>query len=267
MVGEDFVQRAFFPRRQSTMNKIFTPHSKTPLEAIRDKFIKESKKSCLCVNTLNFVCWKVILLALFTLGSNACAIIPMPTFEQISATNDTKQTHSAILAAVHFKEWKVEDDSEGQIDVVRSEQIRVAAIRITYDEQFVGFCQFKSNWADFLPQVSNLNAAQSISYEFAYCPIFGQIHLTWQYLRIASGCIGCEGSEGKRLHLRLHSPSSRNKKVLTRNIISFYTNWEGGTPFKKWTSNPSVTRHVKKNLEFYVYRYIYLYRGGCKSEG
>jgi len=41
-----------------------------------------------------------------------------------------------------------------------------------------GYCQLKSNLADFLPRASNLNAEQSISYEFAYCLNFVQIHLT-----------------------------------------------------------------------------------------
>ncbi len=41
-----------------------------------------------------------------------------------------------------------------------------------------GYCQLKSNWADFLPRASNLNAEQSMSYEFVYGLIFGQIHLT-----------------------------------------------------------------------------------------
>ncbi len=40
------------------------------------------------------------------------------------------------------------------------------------------YCQLKPNWADFLPRASNPNAEQSMSYEFAYCLIFGQIHLT-----------------------------------------------------------------------------------------
>jgi len=45
-----------------------------------------------------------------------------------------------------------------------------------------GYCQLKSNWADFLSRARNLNAEQSMSYamsyEFLYCPNFGQIHLT-----------------------------------------------------------------------------------------
>ncbi len=41
-----------------------------------------------------------------------------------------------------------------------------------------GYCQLKSNWADFLPRASNMNVEQSMSYEFVLCPIFGQIHLT-----------------------------------------------------------------------------------------
>jgi len=45
----------------------------------------------------------------------------------------------------------------------------------------LGYCQLKSNWADFLPRARNLNAAQSMSYEFEYPLIFDQIHLTWQY--------------------------------------------------------------------------------------
>ena len=40
------------------------------------------------------------------------------------------------------------------------------------------YCQLKSNWPDFLPRARNLNAEQSMSYEFVYCLIFGQIHLT-----------------------------------------------------------------------------------------
>jgi hypothetical protein len=40
------------------------------------------------------------------------------------------------------------------------------------------YCQLKSDWADFLPRTSNLNAEQSMSDEFVYCVIFSQIHLT-----------------------------------------------------------------------------------------
>ena len=40
------------------------------------------------------------------------------------------------------------------------------------------YCQLKAKWADFLPRASNLNAAQSMSYQFVYCLIFVQIHLT-----------------------------------------------------------------------------------------
>lgn len=46
------------------------------------------------------------------------------------------------------------------------------------DHVVIGYCQLKSNWADFLPRASNPNAEQSMSYEFVLCPIFGQIHLT-----------------------------------------------------------------------------------------
>jgi len=42
----------------------------------------------------------------------------------------------------------------------------------------VWYCQLKSDWADFLPRPSNLNAEQSMSYDFVYCLMFGQIHLT-----------------------------------------------------------------------------------------
>ena len=38
--------------------------------------------------------------------------------------------------------------------------------------------QFKSILAAFLPRAGNLNAEQSISYEFVYCLIFGRIQLT-----------------------------------------------------------------------------------------
>ena len=39
-------------------------------------------------------------------------------------------------------------------------------------------CIRKCYWADFLPRTSNLSAEQSMSYEFVYRLIFGQIHLT-----------------------------------------------------------------------------------------
>jgi hypothetical protein len=45
-------------------------------------------------------------------------------------------------------------------------------------QQYQGYCQLKSDWADFLPRASNMNAEQSMSYEFVYCLIFCQIHLT-----------------------------------------------------------------------------------------
>jgi hypothetical protein len=40
----------------------------------------------------------------------------------------------------------------------------------------IGYCQLKSNWADFLPRASNLNAEQSMSDKFVYGLSFGQIH-------------------------------------------------------------------------------------------
>ncbi len=52
------------------------------------------------------------------------------------------------------------------------ERLTVSAKRINR------YGQLKSNWADFLPWGSNMNAAQSMSYEFVYGLIFGQIHLT-----------------------------------------------------------------------------------------
>jgi len=42
----------------------------------------------------------------------------------------------------------------------------------------VGYCQLKANLADFLLRIRNLNAEQSMSYEFVYYLIFVQIHLT-----------------------------------------------------------------------------------------
>jgi hypothetical protein len=44
-------------------------------------------------------------------------------------------------------------------------------------DEFFGYCQLKSHWADFLPRASNLNAEQSISYEFVSGLMFGHIHL------------------------------------------------------------------------------------------
>lgn len=129
------------------MGKIFTPHPKQLLNDIRDKFINESKESCLCVTTLNFVYGKVILLALFTFSSIACGTtttIEMPTIEQLSTTNDTTLTRSAILAGIKSLGWKVEGESEGQIDAVRQEQDRLAAIRITYDENSIEFHYLRS---------------------------------------------------------------------------------------------------------------------------
>jgi hypothetical protein len=69
-----------FPqRRKSSMKKIFTSN---PKNFLMDKFIDESKESCLCFMNLNVVCWKVILLVLFTLNFIACGTtttIVMPT--------------------------------------------------------------------------------------------------------------------------------------------------------------------------------------------
>ena len=143
------------------MNKIFTLNSKNLLRA---KFNDERKESCLCSNKLLFVFGKIIILVLFMLGSNACAklnlifptsTIPMPAIEQLSATNDTKQTRSAILAAVHFKKWKVADESEGQIDVVRQGKARMAAIRITYDEYVVELHYLRSGNFECEPKESS----------------------------------------------------------------------------------------------------------------
>jgi hydrogenase-4 component B len=41
-----------------------------------------------------------------------------------------------------------------------------------------GYCQLKSNRADFLPRAGNLNAEQSMSYEFVWGLNFVQIHLS-----------------------------------------------------------------------------------------
>jgi hypothetical protein len=43
---------------------------------------------------------------------------------------------------------------------------------------FFGYCQFKSNWADFLPRAGNLNTEQLMSYEFVYGLNFIQVHGT-----------------------------------------------------------------------------------------
>ncbi len=58
----------------------------------------------------------------------------------------------------------------------------IAVLAITVSgfaiEDPAGYCQLQSNWADFLPRASNLNAEQSMSDEFVYGLSFGQIHLT-----------------------------------------------------------------------------------------
>jgi len=41
-----------------------------------------------------------------------------------------------------------------------------------------GYCQLKSNWADFLPRAGNLKAEQSMSDEFVYGLMVGRIHFT-----------------------------------------------------------------------------------------
>jgi hypothetical protein len=57
----------------------------------------------------------------------------------------------------------------------------IAVLAITVSgfaiEDPAGYCQLKSDWADFLPRASNLNAEQLMSYEFVYCLNFNQIHL------------------------------------------------------------------------------------------
>ena len=143
------------------MNKIFTP---TPKNLLRARFNDERKESCLCSNELPFVFGKIIILVLFMLGSNACAklssifrtsTIPMPAIEQLSATNDTKQTRTAILDGSQFGPWKVEGESESQIDVVRQEQDRLAAIRITYDEDLVELHYLRSENLNCEPKGSS----------------------------------------------------------------------------------------------------------------
>ncbi|TFG62420.1 MAG: serine protease [Nitrospirales bacterium] len=131
------------------MNKNFPPHSKTPLEAVRDKFTKESKGSCLCDNTLNIGYWKVILLALFTLSFIGCEKIfpktsPMSIIGELPASNDAKRTRTAILTGIQNLKWEVEGEAEGQIDLVRRDQEFMAAIRITYDEHDVKFHYLRS---------------------------------------------------------------------------------------------------------------------------
>ncbi len=58
----------------------------------------------------------------------------------------------------------------------------IAVLAITVSgfaiEDPAGYCQLKSHSADFLPRTLNLNAEQSMSDEFVYGLIFGQIHLT-----------------------------------------------------------------------------------------
>ena len=41
-----------------------------------------------------------------------------------------------------------------------------------------GYVNLSQIWADFLPRAGNINAQKSMSYEFVYCLIFGQINLT-----------------------------------------------------------------------------------------
>ncbi len=49
---------------------------------------------------------------------------------------------------------------------------------VWYLDEVFRHCQLKSNWVDFLPRVSNLNAEQSRSDEFVSGLIVGHIHLT-----------------------------------------------------------------------------------------
>ena len=94
--------------------------------------------------------WKDILLAVLTLNSIACGttttspLIEFPTFEQLSPTSDTKLTRTAILTSTESLGWIVKDEKDGQIDVYRSDQNRLAAIRITYDENVVNLQYLRS---------------------------------------------------------------------------------------------------------------------------
>ena len=56
--------------------------------------------------------------------------------------------------------------------------VYVGMTGLTPEERFARYCQLKSDWANFLPWAGNPNAEQSMSYEFVYGLIFGQIHLT-----------------------------------------------------------------------------------------
>jgi len=58
----------------------------------------------------------------------------------------------------------------------------IAVLAITVSgfaiEDPAGYCQLKSNWADFLPWAGYLNAEQSMSDEYVSGLIVGQINLT-----------------------------------------------------------------------------------------
>jgi transposase-like protein len=62
--------------------------------------------------------------------------------------------------------------------VVTYETIRQWCQKFSPDYARRRYCQLKSNWADFLPWAGNMNAEQSMSYEFVFGLNFVQIRLT-----------------------------------------------------------------------------------------
>jgi hypothetical protein len=91
-----------------------------------------------------------------------------------------------------------------------------------------GYCYLKSNWADFLPRTSNLNPEQSMSYEFAYPPFFGQIHLnsqSWELLyALKEAKIIIESSGGFTTHAD-HTVPWRISLLLQRPDNRSHTRW------------------------------------------
>ena len=73
----------------------------------------------------------------------------------------------------------VKDKNNPSSKVVFDSHVDLVKIDLnTFECKLKGYCQLKSNWADFLPRAGNMNAEKPMSYEFVYCLIIGQMHLT-----------------------------------------------------------------------------------------
>ena len=85
---------------------------------------------------------------------------------------------ASFASAIPFLVFAVRLDSLSSFFVLTISLAGLAASLIYAMGYLKGYCQLKSNRADFLPRARNQNFEQSMSYEFVWGLNFVQIHLT-----------------------------------------------------------------------------------------